>query len=90
MQLNGGNSPAPRQSRYGHGTLPVYPNSELWGSITHTALDDLESFLWLLIVHASKDIEGARANNPGIQLTLDAWQGDGDVNYSNRSQTRPS
>jgi hypothetical protein len=47
--------------------------------IIHTALDDLESFLWLLIwgiVHASKDIEGAKANNRGIQLMLDAWSGD--------------
>ncbi len=48
-------------------------------SIFHTALDDLESFLWVLIwciVHLSKDIEGARANNPGIDLMLDAWSGD--------------
>jgi len=48
-------------------------------SVFHTALDDLESFLWVLIwciVHLSKDIEGARANNPGIDLMLDAWSGD--------------
>src|SRR5258708_1349710 len=48
-------------------------------SIFHTALDDLESFLWVLIwciVHLSKDIEGARANNPGIDFMLDAWSGD--------------
>jgi hypothetical protein len=56
--------------------------------IIHTALRSMtsrsESFLWLLIwgiVHAPKDIEGARANNnPGIQLVLDAcqcqWPGD--------------
>ena len=45
-------------------------------SVFHTALDDLESFLWVLIwciVHLSKDIEGARANNRGINLMLDAW-----------------
>ena len=44
--------------------------------IIHTALDDLESFLWLLIwgiVHASKDIGGAKANNRGIQRMLDVW-----------------
>jgi hypothetical protein len=49
----------------------------------HTALDDLESFLWLLIwgiVHASKDIKGATMANRGIQLMLDAWSGD--VNYN--------
>ena len=48
-------------------------------SIFHTALDDLESFLWLLvwcIVHLSKDIEGARANNRGINQMLRAWSGD--------------
>ena len=46
--------------------------------IIHTALDDLESFLWLLIwciVHASKDIEGAKAANKGIQAMLNAWSG---------------
>ena len=46
--------------------------------ITHTALDDLESFLWLLIwciVHASKDIEGAKDANAGIQDMLNAWSG---------------
>jgi hypothetical protein len=45
----------------------------------HTALDDLESFVWLLIwgiVHASKDIAGAKGANRGIQLMLDAWSGD--------------
>ena len=44
--------------------------------IIHTALDDLESFLWVLvwgIVQSSKDIEGARANNPGIEDMLNAW-----------------
>ena len=46
--------------------------------IIHTALDDLESFLWLLIwciVHASKDIEGAKDANGGIQDMLNAWSG---------------
>ena len=44
--------------------------------IIHTALDDLESFLWLLIwciVHASKDIEGAKDANDGIRDMLNAW-----------------
>jgi len=48
-------------------------------TIIHTAVDDLESFLWLLIwgiVYASKDIEGAMTANRGIQLMLDAWSGD--------------
>jgi hypothetical protein len=47
-------------------------------SIFHTPLDDLESFLWFLIwciVHLSKDIEGARDKNPGIDPMLDAWSG---------------
>ena len=47
--------------------------------IIHAALDDLEPFLWLLIwcfVHASKDIEGAKAVNEGIQVMLEAWSGD--------------
>jgi hypothetical protein len=51
----------------------------------HTALDDLESFLWVLIwgiVHASKDIHGAKAANRGIQLMLDAWSGDVSYNLS--------
>lgn len=45
----------------------------------HTALDDLESFLWLLIwgiVRASKDIDGAKTSNRGIQSMLNAWSGD--------------
>jgi hypothetical protein len=53
--------------------------------IIHTALDDLESFLWLLIwgiVYASKDIEGAKTANRGIQLMLDAWSGDVKSNRS--------
>ena len=44
-----------------------------------TALDDIESFLWLLIwgiVYASKDIKGAKDNNPGISSMLIAWSGD--------------
>jgi len=48
-------------------------------SVIHTALDDLESFLWLLIwgiVNTSKDIEGAKTANEGIQLMLVAWSGD--------------
>ena len=54
-------------------------------AVVHTALDDLESFLWLLIwgiVYASKDIEGAKAANRGIQLMLDAWSGDAKSNRS--------
>ena len=46
--------------------------------IIHTALDDLESFLWLLIwgiVYASKGVDGANSSNPGIQLMLKAWSG---------------
>ena len=48
-------------------------------NFVHTALDDLESFLWLLIwciVYTTKDIEGAKAANKGIQIMLDAWSGD--------------
>jgi hypothetical protein len=48
-------------------------------SIIHTALDDLESFVWILIwgiVNASKDIEGAMTANRGIQSMLIAWSGD--------------
>ena len=48
-------------------------------STIHTALDDLESFLWVLIwaiVHALKDIPGARDNIKGINLMLKAWQGE--------------
>src|SRR6266852_2798163 len=48
-------------------------------TIIHTALDDLESFLWVLIwgiVYASKNIEGAMAANDGIELMLQAWSGD--------------
>ena len=53
-----------------------------------TALDDLESFLWVLIwgiVHASKDIEGAKAANDGIELMLDAWSGNAMSNTSKLS-----
>jgi hypothetical protein len=52
---------------------------QLRGTTIHTAIDDLESFLWILIwgiVHASKDIAGAKRANEGIQLMLDAWSGD--------------
>ena len=48
-------------------------------AIIHTALDDMESFFWILIwgiVHASKNIEGAMDSNPGIQDMLSAWSGD--------------
>ena len=50
-------------------------------TIIHTALDDLESFLWLLIwgiVYTSKDIQGSKtaSANRGIQLMLVAWSGD--------------
>lgn len=51
----------------------------------HTAVYDLESFLWLLIwgiVHASKDIEGAKDANRGIQLMLEAWPGDANSNIA--------
>ena len=51
--------------------------------IIHTALDDLESFLWLLIwgiVHALKDLNGAKKANPGIQLILGAWSGNAHAN----------
>ena len=51
----------------------------------HTALDDLESFLWVLIwgvVHASKDIQGARDRNLGIKLMLEAWEGDNRSKYT--------
>ena len=44
-------------------------------TIIHNALDDLESFLWVLIwgiVHASKDIEGAKTVNGGIDRMLTA------------------
>ena len=43
-----------------------------------TALDIIKSFLWLLIwgiVYASKDIKGAKDNNPGISSMLIAWLG---------------
>ena len=43
----------------------------------HTALDDLESFLWLLIwgiVYATKDIDGSNINE-GIKVMLAAWSG---------------
>src|SRR5712672_2252305 len=53
-------------------------------AIIHTALDDLESFLWVLIwgiIYASMDINGAN-NNEGIQLMLDAWSGDAKSNRS--------
>ena len=46
--------------------------------IIHTAIDDLESFFWLLIwgiVYATKDIDGAKHANKGIQCMLDAWSG---------------
>jgi hypothetical protein len=59
---------------------------QLRGTTIHTAIDDLESFLWILIwgiVHASKDIAGAKRANEGIQLMLDAWSGD---EKSNRSK----
>ena len=46
--------------------------------IIHTAFDDLESFLWVLIwgiVHASKDIEGAKTAQKGIGRMLSMWSG---------------
>jgi hypothetical protein len=48
-------------------------------SIFHTTLDNLESFLWLLIwciVHLIKDIKGVRDKNPGIDQMLYIWLGD--------------
>ena len=51
----------------------------------HTALDDLESFLWVLIwgiVYASNDIQGARDHNLGIKLMLEAWEGDNRLKYN--------
>jgi hypothetical protein len=54
----------------------------------HTALDDLESFLWVLIwgiVHASKDIDGADASNEAIQPMLRAWSGDAQINSAKLS-----
>ena len=49
------------------------------------------SFLWLLIwciVHASKDIEGAKAANGGIRDMLDAWSGDVKSNKSKFAAAR--
>ena len=46
-------------------------------AIIHTALDDLESFFWVLIwgiIYASKNIKGAKANKSGIKLMLKAWK----------------
>jgi hypothetical protein len=57
-------------------------------TIIHTALDDLESFLWLLIwgiVYASKDIEGAMGANEGIELMLIAWSGNLSVHRSKQA-----
>jgi hypothetical protein len=70
--------------------MPLRLLGDLEGRKTtiHTALDDLESFLWLLIwsiVHASKDIEGEKAANPGIESTLTAWSGDVPHNRSKLS-----
>ena len=51
---------------------------EMKATIIHTALDDLESFLWVLIwgiVQVLKDNEGAKDANKGIQLMLNAWSG---------------
>ena len=56
--------------------------------IFHTALDDLESFLWLLIwgiVYASKDIAGAKDANGGIEALLKAWSGGIDRNRTKRA-----
>jgi hypothetical protein len=60
---------------------------QLRETIIHTALDDLESFLWVLIwgiVHASKDIQGAN-NNRGIRLMLKAWSGNVQANATRLS-----
>jgi hypothetical protein len=56
----------------------------------HTGLDDLESFLWLLIwgiVYASKEIDGATDVNPGIKLMLKAWSGDANSNIAKLGHT---
>jgi hypothetical protein len=48
------------------------------GPVIHTAVDDLESFLWVLvwvIAHVLKDKERATKNNPGIKLILHHWAG---------------
>lgn len=45
--------------------------------IFHTALNDLESFLWVLIwgiVYASKDIKGTKAYNQEIKHMLLVWK----------------
>jgi hypothetical protein len=47
--------------------------------IIHSPIDDLESFLWVLIwaiVHATKDIKRAMAANQGIEIMLNAWSVD--------------
>jgi hypothetical protein len=47
--------------------------------VIQTALDDLESFLWVLIwciVHISKDIKGATIANEGIESMLRGWSGE--------------
>jgi hypothetical protein len=47
--------------------------------VIHTALDDLESFLWLLIwciVQASKDVKGAKKVNLGLEPMLKACSSD--------------
>ena len=48
------------------------------GPAIHTVVDDLESFVWLLIwviAHVLKDKERATKNNPGIKFILENWSG---------------
>lgn len=48
------------------------------GPVIHTAVDDLESFLWLLIwvvAHVLKEKERVTKYNLGINLILDNWSG---------------
>ena len=52
--------------------------SETNKKVIHTALDDLESFLWLLIwgiFNACKDIDGSNLANPGMDNMRIAWSG---------------
>ena len=53
--------------------------SETNTKVIHTALDDLESFLWLLIwgiYNACKGIDGSNLANPGMESMRIAWSGD--------------
>jgi hypothetical protein len=43
--------------------------------IFHTAIDDLESYLWLLIWVIAHILKDKESNNPGIALMLEVWSG---------------